>query len=155
MSDDIEKPQWFTIKQAAEYLEVGEPTLYRWMRDNRITFRKVGDSTRFLQQDLDAMVQVHPSAKDLEQVKEVCPACHHTELAPGRMQSTGLVYFRPQKTKFWTFLSGDISTQARMCTRCGFIGWFGDTEKLAGLRDDDDEAADTKKPDAKAKTKGD
>lgn len=144
MSDEIQKPQWFTIKQAAEYLDVGEPTLYRWMRDNRITFRKVGDSTRFLQEDLDAMVRVHPSAKDLDRVTAVCPACNHTELAPGRMQSTGLLYFRPNTTKFWTFRTGDISTEARMCTRCGHISLVGDTAKLAALRET------TKDPKAKA-----
>ena len=54
-------PGWFTIREAAEYLAIGEPTLYRWMRDGKITFRKIGDSTRFLKEDLDAFVQVFPS----------------------------------------------------------------------------------------------
>ena len=48
------KPNWFGIKEAAEYLDIGEPTLYRWMREGQITFRKVGDSTRFLLQDHDS-----------------------------------------------------------------------------------------------------
>ena len=48
------KEKWYSIREAAAYLEIGEPTLYRWMRENKITFRKVGDSTRFLQADLDA-----------------------------------------------------------------------------------------------------
>jgi excisionase family DNA binding protein len=41
------KPKWFSIKEAAEYLDVGEPTLFRWMRDGKITYRKVGDSGSF------------------------------------------------------------------------------------------------------------
>ena len=32
---------WFSIKEAAEYLDIGEPTLYRWMR--RPEFRRVMD----------------------------------------------------------------------------------------------------------------
>ncbi|MBV9215996.1 MAG: helix-turn-helix domain-containing protein, partial [Acidobacteria bacterium] len=60
-SDAVE---WYSIKEAAKYLNVGEPTLYRWMRDGKITYRKVGDSTRFLKQDLDAVVEIYPSAKD-------------------------------------------------------------------------------------------
>jgi len=60
------KTKWYSIQEAAEYLDVGEPTLYRWMREGKITFRKVGDSTRFWQEDLDAVMQVYHSAKDLE-----------------------------------------------------------------------------------------
>src|SRR5262245_32333444 len=54
-SDFMEQPQaakktkWYSIREAAEYLDVGEPTIYRWMREGKITFRKVGDSTRFWQ----------------------------------------------------------------------------------------------------------
>ena len=82
MADEIKKSAWYSIKEAAEYLEIGEPTLYRWMRDRKITFRKVGDSTRFLQEDLDAVVEVFHSERDAEQVKQVCPVCHGTELLP-------------------------------------------------------------------------
>ena len=64
MADEIKKSAWYSIKEAAEYLEIGEPTLYRWMRDRKITFRKVGDSTRFLQEDLDAVVEVFHSERD-------------------------------------------------------------------------------------------
>ena len=94
MADEIKKSAWYSIKEAAEYLEIGEPTLYRWMRDRKITFRKVGDSTRFLQEDLDAVVEVFHSERDAEQVKQVCPVCHGTELLPGRLRSTGLLYFQ-------------------------------------------------------------
>src|SRR6266478_9072081 len=65
-----ENPRWYTIKEAAEYLGVTDPTIYRWMRDKLITYRKIGDSTRFLQEDLDNHVQVFRSTKDSESVQE-------------------------------------------------------------------------------------
>ncbi len=138
-----EKPNWMSIKDAADYLSVGEPTIYRWMRDGRITFRKVGDSTRFLQQDLDAMVELHPSEKDAQIVRQLCPVCHHDGLAEGRIQSTGLIYFRPdhKKTRFWTYLDANVPLQARMCTQCGAISLFGDTDKLQKLQVDKAAAA--------------
>lgn len=127
------KRQWFSIREAAEYLDVGEPTLYRWMRDGKITFRKVGDSTRFWQEDLDAVMQVFRSTNDANKVREICPICRHDELSEGKVRGAGLVYFVPKKTKFWTLRDSFVETTARMCTRCGAIGWFGDTKKLGGL----------------------
>lgn len=136
MSKNPEPPRWYSIKDAAQYLGVGEPTIYRWMRENRITYRKIGDSTRFVQEDLEAMVQVHPSEKDLAKVQDLCPMCHCDTMAPGRIQSTGLIYFRPHKTRFWTLLPADVNTSALMCPRCGYIALFGDTDKLNALRAD-------------------
>ncbi len=136
MRKDSEKargPDWFSIKQAAEYLAIGEPTVYRWMREGRITYRKVGDSTRFLQQDLDAVVRVFPSETDIEHVRQFCPVCHHTELVEGVVRSTGLIYFQPKKSRFWTLKDSNVSTHARMCARCGAILHLGDTEKLAAV----------------------
>ncbi len=135
------KRKWFSIAEAADYLDVGEPTLYRWMRDGKITFRKVGDSTRFWQEDLDSVMQVFHSARDLEKTREVCPVCRHEELIEGRVQSTGLNYFTPKKTKFWTLKDSTIETAARMCAQCGAIVWFGDTAKLAKLRNSAKKAA--------------
>src|ERR1700749_3232404 len=112
------KARWYSIKEAAEYLDVGEPTLYRWMREGKITYRKVGDSTRFWQEDLDAVMQVYHATKDLEKAREVCPVCNHDELIEGRVQSTGLTYFHPSLTKFWSLQSTNISTSAKMCARC-------------------------------------
>src|SRR6516225_4527178 len=100
--ENSKKNEWFTIREAAEYLDVGEPTLYRWMREGKITYRKVGDSTRFWQQDLDSVMQVFHSERDLDKAREVCPVCHHDELVVGKVRSTGLAYFAPAKTKFWT-----------------------------------------------------
>ena len=129
------KTKWFSIGEAAEYLDVGEPTLYRWMREGKITYRKVGDSTRFWQEDLDAVMQVFRSANDASKAREVCPICRHDQLTQGKVRGAGLVYFVPKKTKFWTLRDSFIETTARMCTRCGAIAWFGDTQKLAKLLD--------------------
>jgi len=136
MSDEIppEAPKWFTIKEAAAYLNIGEQTLYRWMRDNRITFRKVGDSTRFLREDLDAMIDVHFSDKDMDRARQVCPACHHRGLVDGAVQSTGNIHFRPKKSKFWTWRDGNVAVQSRMCPRCGSIVSFGDVQQLKSLQ---------------------
>ena len=131
---DTAKRKWFSIREAAEYLDVGEPTLYRWMREGKITYRKVGDSTRFWQEDLDSVMEVFHSEKDLDKTREACPICHHTELVEGKVRGAGLVYFVPKKTKFWTLKDSFVETSVRMCTRCGALSWFGDTPKLEKLR---------------------
>jgi excisionase family DNA binding protein len=127
-------PAWFTIKQAAEYLEVGEQTLYRWMREGKITYRKIGDATRFLKEDLEEVVQIFRSAKEAEAAKELCPLCHHDFLSAGGIRSTGLIYFRPDDAKFWSLRDANIKTSAKMCPNCGAITLFGDVAKLAKLR---------------------
>ena len=140
------KPRWLSIKDAAEYLDVGEQTLYRWMREGKITHRKIGDSIRFLQEDLDAVVHVFPSEKDAAQVRQFCPYCHHAEVIEGVVQSTGRVVFRPNKTRFWTFLEANVDVQARMCPRCGGIFLQGDTTRLERLRATAKEPSVQKKP---------
>src|SRR3954451_22486801 len=130
------KPHWYSIKEAAEYLDVGEPTMFRWMREGKITYRKVGDSTRLWQQDLDAVMEVFHSEKEVTNVKAVCPFCHHDEMVAGVFRTTGLNYFQPKKTKFWTLKDSNVDCEARMCVRCGAITLFGDTKKLAALREE-------------------
>ena len=104
------------------------------MRDGKITFRKVGDSTRFWQEDLDSVMEIFHSTKDLDKARELCPVCRHDELVEGKVRGAGLVYFVPKKTKFWTLKDSFVATTARMCTRCGAIAWYGDTAKLDSLR---------------------
>jgi excisionase family DNA binding protein len=133
-TDDAGKQKWYSIAEAAEYLDVGEPTIYRWMREDKITFRKVGDSTRFWREDLDSVMEVFHSGKDLEKVKRVCPICHHDELVEGKVRGAGLVYFVPKKTKFWTLKDSFVQTTSFMCLRCGAISWFGDTAKMVALQ---------------------
>jgi len=128
------KKKWFSVRDAADYLDVGEPTLFRWMREGKITYRKVGDSTRFWQEDLDSVMEVFHSEKDVDKARAVCPVCHHDDLIEGTVRSTGLNYFAPRKTKFWTLKDSSIPTTARMCARCGAVIWLGDTAKLAALR---------------------
>lgn len=128
--------KWYSIQEAAQYLDVGEPTLYRWMRDGKITYRKVGDSTRFWQEDLDSVMQIFRSEKDVSKSREACPLCHGTDLVDGKVRGAGLVYFVPKKTKFWTLKDSFVEANARMCARCGAIAWFGDTKKLAAVRTD-------------------
>ena len=134
MGTEPKKTQWYSIREAAEYLDVGEPTLYRWMREGKLTYRKVGDSTRFWQEDLDSVMQVFHSAKDLDKVRDVCPVCRHPELVEGKVRGAGLNYFVPKKTKFWTLKDSFIEVRAWMCVRCGAITSFGDTAKLASLQ---------------------
>ena len=136
------RPNWFSIKEAAEYLEVGEPTLYRWMREGQITFRKVGDSTRFLQEDLDAAVQVHRSKRELERAKGICPVCRGEDLADGFVQSTGRIYFKLKDAKFWTLKENVVPTTARLCRKCGAITCFGDLEKLDALIEKQDSSGE-------------
>ncbi len=129
---NIPKPQWFSIKEAANYLEVGEPTLYRWMRDGKITYRKVGDSTRFLQEDLDGVVVVHRQTQ--ESLGEFrCVYCGSSTVVDGKVQSTGLLYFVPEKSKFWTFTTSTIGLKSTMCQKCGHIDIKGDIEHLNKL----------------------
>lgn len=129
-----EKPAWYSIKDASEYLDVGEQTLYRWIREGSITYRRIGDSIRFLQQDLDGAVEVFPSLKDAGRVREFCAVCHYSPLVEGTAQSTGRVMFRPSKSRFWTLQEGNVEAEARMCPRCGAIFLFGNTEKLSSLQ---------------------
>jgi len=129
-----QKTKWYSIREAADYLDVGEPTLYRWMKDGKITFRKVGDSTRFWQEDLDSVMQVFHSAKDADKARALCPFCRHDQLVEGKVRGTGLVYFAPKKTRFWTLKDSNVETTAYMCMRCGAIAWFGDTQKLAQIQ---------------------
>ena len=46
-----------TIKEAAERLSMGVPTLYTWVLQGKITHVKLGRSVRFRPEDLDDLVQ--------------------------------------------------------------------------------------------------
>ena len=132
---DLPRPKWLSIKEAADYLDIGEPTLYRWMREGQITFRKVGDSTRFLQEDLDAVVKVHRSQREIEKVRGTCPHCKEPGLVEGLVQSTGRLYFKLKEAKFWTLKENSVPTTARMCRNCGAISIFGDLDVVEQLID--------------------
>ena len=136
-SDGKPMPVWYTIREAAEYLSVGEQTIYRWMREGKLTYRKIGDSTRFLRRDLDGMIQVyHGETGDVDVVIQRCPACGGDDLVAGRVRGTGLHYFQPEKARFWTLKPSMIDTRAKMCAQCGYLSMFGDLDHLHKLRDD-------------------
>lgn len=132
----VTKPTWLSVKDAAEYLDVGEQSLYRWIREKKITYRKVGDAIRFLPEDLEAMVRVYPSEEESDRPRRICPFCHHEEMLEGSLHSTGTIYFTPRKTRFWTLKDSNIPVTAVMCSRCGAVVLFGDTAKLSALRQD-------------------
>src|SRR5689334_18797737 len=95
--------EWFSVRDAAEYLGVSQPTIFRWMKDGLLSFYKVGGATRFSREGLDAVVEKTTGRKEAEAASGRCASCGHTMLVPGRLQGTGRLYFRPEKTKFWSF----------------------------------------------------
>jgi Zn ribbon nucleic-acid-binding protein len=59
-------------------------------------------------------------------------------LAEGKLSSTGRVYFRADKTKFWVFSESMVEVRARVCVECGYVDLYADTDKLKKLVKDDD-----------------
>ena len=133
---DTQSQEWFGIAEAAEYLKVSEQTIYRWMREGKLSFYKVGDSTRFRKENLDILFKKHTSEEEAKSYGSTCVACGNSELISGSMQSTGKVYFRPAQTKFFTLLEPNISMKGMVFPKCGFIQFFADTEKLSKVRKD-------------------
>jgi excisionase family DNA binding protein len=127
---------WYSVKDAAKYLGVSQPTIFRWMKDGMLSYYKVGGSTRFSQADLDAVVEKNTSRREAQEVRRHCAACGHHELADGRLQSTGVLYFKPAKTRFWVFSDSLVNLQATVCTACGFVQLHADTSKLRRLKPD-------------------
>ncbi|MCK5578243.1 MAG: helix-turn-helix domain-containing protein [Planctomycetes bacterium] len=130
---EAKNQDWRSIREACEYLDVSEQTIFRWMKDGKLTYYKVGDSTRFKKEDLDLMISKFTSDKEAEKYGTRCVACGHSVLIPGRIAGTGKVYFKPYKTKFFTLLEGSVNLEARSCSKCGFVQIFTDTEKLNKL----------------------
>lgn len=62
-----------------------------------------------------------------------CLRCGGANMAPGDVQTTGVVRFRPDNTKFWTLQTGDVPVKGFMCTDCGTLAMVGDTEKEKAL----------------------
>lgn len=53
---NLEK-QLLTFKQVAEYLQISDETLKRWVKGNHIPYYRVGKGIRFKQSDLDQWLQ--------------------------------------------------------------------------------------------------
>jgi excisionase family DNA binding protein len=125
--------RWYLIRDAAEYLGVSEPTIYRWMKDLTLSFYKIGGSTRFSREGLDAVIEKTTGRKEAEAAAGRCASCGHGILIDGRLQGTGRLYFRPAKTKFWVFADSMVGLLARVCSACGFVQMHADTTKLTKL----------------------
>ncbi len=127
--------EWYTIEEAAGYLDISEPTLYRWMRDGKISYYKVGNSTRFKKHNLDMVAEKIVSEAEGELAANKCAVCGHADLVEGTIQSMGRVYFRPADVGFFTFQEPMIEISAVACPVCGHIQSRADTEKLNDVMD--------------------
>lgn len=128
-----QEKRWYSIREAAEYLEISEPTIFRWMKDGILSFYKVGGSTRFSKEGLDAVIEKTTGLKEAEAVMGRCAACGHSGLMEGRVQGAGRLYFKPDKTKFWTFEESLVPIKARVCPACGCVQISADTTTLRKL----------------------
>lgn len=125
--------RWYTVPEAAEYLGISVPTIFRWMRDGRLSFVKIGGATRFTQEGLEAVIEKTTGSLEAEAAAGRCAACGHSILVEGNVQGTGRLYFRPEKTRFWVFAEGLVPIRARVCAACGYIQLHADTSKLSRL----------------------
>jgi len=110
------------------------------MRNGKLSFYKVGDSTRFKRENLDMAFEKYTGTDEARYYGTRCVACGHSRLVSGKIQSTGNVYFRPARTRFFTLLQSFVGMSARVCPRCGFVQIFTDTEKLDRLLREADRA---------------
>ena len=132
--DETQAKRWYSIPEAAEHLGVSEPTIFRWMRSGLLSFHKVGGSTRFTLEGLDAVVEKTTGRKEAEASQGRCASCGHGVLLLGRLQGAGKLYFKPDKTRFWVFSESLVETKARTCAACGYIQLHADTAKLTRLK---------------------
>lgn len=121
---------WFSIKEACEYLGISEPTLFRWMKAGKVSYYKVGNGTRFKKGNLDMVAEKKVSETEGELASQKCAVCGNAGLVEGRIQGTGRTYFRPSKPKFLTLTEPMIAVDASMCPVCGYVQLRGDTAKL-------------------------
>jgi excisionase family DNA binding protein len=124
---------WFSIKEACEYLGISEPTMFRWMKAGKISYYKVGNSTRFQKHNLDMVAEKKVSDAEAELSVIKCAVCGNAGMMGGEIRSTGKVYFRLQKSKFFTLSDSLIGVNANVCPICGHIQLQADTDKLEKL----------------------
>jgi len=128
--------KWFTTTEAAEYLGVSQATIFRWMKQGLISFHKIGKATRFSQEGLDAVVTKTVGQTEAEAAAGKCSSCGHSILVDGTMQGFGRMYFRPNKTRFWTFQEALVPLKVLVCAACGHVDIRADTSKLTKLMPD-------------------
>ena len=134
---------WLGIPQAAEYLGISQPTLFRWMKKGLLSFYKVGGSTRFTREGLDAVIEKTTGLKEAEAAAGRCAVCGSQILVEGRVQGNSRIYFRPSKTRFWTFHEAMVPIKALACTACGHIQLHLDTPKLKRLMPNESEESNS------------
>lgn len=125
--------QWYSVAEAAAYLGVSQPTIFRWMKENLISFYKVGGATRFSRAGLDAMIEKQTGRKEAEAAHGQCAACGNNTLVEGTVQAFGQTYFVPDKVKFGTLREGGVPIRVKVCAGCGFLNMYGDIDKLRDL----------------------
>jgi len=64
-----------------------------------------------------------------------CLRCGNIDLQPGRLQSTGKIWFSPDNAKFFTMQTGDVALHANICMACGTVHLIGDVKKTKSLTD--------------------
>lgn len=126
--------KWFTIREAADYLRVSQTTIFRWMKDESLTYYKIGGSTRFSQECLNAIVEKMTGQKEAADAAERCASCGHSVLIEGGIQGAGKLHFKPEKSSFWVLAESMVPTRARVCQACGYIHLYADPDKLRKLK---------------------
>ena len=126
--------RWYTIKEAAEYLGVSQPTLFRWMKEGTLSFYKIGGGTRFSQEGLDSVIEKSTGEKEAAQAAGRCLMCGHTILVDGRVQATGKLYFKPAQSGFWVLHEAMVPTHAKACPACGYVHFYVDPQKIKDLK---------------------
>ncbi|MFH0953290.1 MAG: helix-turn-helix domain-containing protein [Verrucomicrobiota bacterium] len=121
---------WYTVQEAADYLQVSQPTIFRWMKQGLLSFYKVGGATRFSKEGLDAVIEKTTGLKEAEAAAGRCARCGHSILVDGSLQGTGKLYFRPAKSRFWVLAEALVPTTAVVCAACGYLQLSVDTAKL-------------------------
>lgn len=123
-------PEWLGIAEACEYLQISEQTMFRWMREGKISYYKVGKSTRFKREDLDLLVEKVVSKPVGEIMAGRCAVCGNSRMITGTLAALGNVAFRPEKTRFWVWEDSSVPVFARCCAVCGHVQLQADIGKL-------------------------
>lgn len=128
--------QWLGISEACEYLQISEQTMFRWMREGKISYFKVGKSTRFMLEDLNRLVERVVGKSEGEASANHCAVCGNSRLVAGTLAAMGDVAFKPDKTKFWVWEDSAVPVSARCCASCGHVQLQADISKLKKIQGD-------------------
>jgi len=125
--------RWYSVSEAAEYLDVSQPTIFRWMKAGLLSFFKIGGGTRFTKEVLDAVIEKTTGLKEAEAAAGRCALCGQSGLINGQLEGTGRIYFHPSVTRFWTFEESAVPIKAKVCSACGHIQMLAEVSKLTRL----------------------